>query len=374
VVGGTGPGGQSEPGSSSNPYRDDGMWIWYVSESAGGKPARIARKARRHGIETVYVKSADGRTPWRQFSSSLVSALHARGLRVCAWQFVYGAHPGAEAHRGAEAVAKGADCLAVDVESSYEGHYGAADAFVDRLRRLIGARFPTALTSFPFVDYHPGLPYSVFLGRGGLRYNVPQLYWHTIGVGVGKGYEHTFAYNRVYRRPIDPLGQTYNNPPLKQIQKFRRLAISYQFDGVSWWSWQETNRREWRALKHPITHGVAGVHRPSGLYPQLSKGSRGDLVVWAQEHLKGAGYAVPVTGVYRHRTVRAVRLFQLDNGLPSVGQIGPATWSKLLAVDPRMIDWSSRGSPRSTKRSAAGEPRSASLPALRYEIPPPSQR
>ncbi len=70
----------------------------------------------------------------------------------------------------------------IDAESSYEGRYAAADAYVDKLRRAIGRRFPTALTSFPYVDYHPALPYSVFLGPGGARYNLPQLYWHTIGV------------------------------------------------------------------------------------------------------------------------------------------------------------------------------------------------
>ena len=163
------------------------MWIWYVSRSSGGDPARIARKARRRGIETVYIKSSDGSSSWSQFSRGLVSYLHARGLRVCAWQFVYGIHPGAEARRGAEAVRKGADCLVVDAESTYEGRYAAADKYVDKLRRKIGGRFPTALTSFPFVDYHPGLPYSVFLGPGGVRYNLPQLYWHTIGVRRRRG-------------------------------------------------------------------------------------------------------------------------------------------------------------------------------------------
>ncbi len=173
--------------AGANPYRGDGMWIWYVSRSSGGDLARIARKARRHGIETVYIKSSDGSSSWSQFTRGLVSYFHSRGLRVCAWQFVYGYRPGAEARRGAEAVRKGADCLVIDAESSYEGRYAAADLYVDKLRRRIGRRFPTALTSFPYVDYHPALPYSVFLGPGGARYNLPQLYWHTIGVTVGEG-------------------------------------------------------------------------------------------------------------------------------------------------------------------------------------------
>ena len=169
---------------SANPYRGDGMWIWYVSRSSGGDLARIARKARRHGIETVYIKSSDGASSWSQFTRGLVSYLHARGLRVCAWQFVYGIHPGAEARRGAEAVRKGADCLVIDAESNYEGRYAAADNYVDKLRRRIGRRFPTALTSFPYVDYHPGLP-VLGLPRAGRRalQPAPALLAHDRGHG-----------------------------------------------------------------------------------------------------------------------------------------------------------------------------------------------
>src|SRR4029079_17539062 len=101
-VGGTGGAGGGQPGG--NPYRGNGMWIWYVSRSSGGDLARIARKAQRHRIKTVYIKSSDGGDAWSQFTRGLVSSLHSRGLRVCAWQFVYGSHPGAEGHRGAVAV------------------------------------------------------------------------------------------------------------------------------------------------------------------------------------------------------------------------------------------------------------------------------
>jgi putative peptidoglycan binding protein len=369
--GGTGSAHGSQRARSANPYRGDGMWIWYVSRASGGDLGKIARKARRHGIETVYIKSSDGRTSWSQFRSGLVSFLQARGLRVCAWQFVYGVHPGAEARRGAEAVRKGADCLVIDAESSYEGRYSAADTYVDKLRGEIGDRFPTALTGFPYVDYHPAFPYSVFLGPGGARYNLPQLYWHTIGTTVAEGYQHTFRFNRVYRRAIYPLGQTYDDPPLRQIRRFRRMAISYELGGLSWWSWQHTSRREWRAVGRDV-EAIPGAGRSDSGYPVLAKGSRGDLVVWAQEHLKRADESLPVTGYFGKLTRRAVRHFQRSKGQVDDGRIGPRTWRALLDVAPRTVDWSSHNARRSGKRSAA--PRSAALPALRDEIPPPSQR
>ena len=88
-VGGAASQTTDDAAKPKNPLAGDGMWIWYVSRSRG-KPGKIAKKARRYGIETVLIKSADGGKYWKQFSASLVSALKARGLNVCAWQFVYG--------------------------------------------------------------------------------------------------------------------------------------------------------------------------------------------------------------------------------------------------------------------------------------------
>ncbi len=70
----------------------------------------------------MFVKSSDGpANRWAQFNPELVQALHANGLRVCAWQFVYGNDPLAEASLGVDAVADGADCLVIDAESAVRG-------------------------------------------------------------------------------------------------------------------------------------------------------------------------------------------------------------------------------------------------------------
>jgi hypothetical protein len=379
-AGGTAAGGgtgtsahRSGGGRSHNPFRGNGMWIWYVKKSSGGKLSKIAHKAKTHDIRTLYIKSADGTNAWSQFTPGLVKYFHHQDLRVCAWQYVYGGHPKTEAKRGAAAVKEGADCLVIDAEAEYEGHYGAADTYVDKLRRAVGRHFPTALASFPYVDYHPSFPYSVFLGPGGARFNLPQVYWHAIGVGVGEADRHTIRYNRVYQRGIYPVGQTYRDaggrPSKKQIQKFRRLAISFGFHGVSWWSWQHTTKKQWRVLGRKVD-GLKGVKRGSGNYPDLSKGSKGDLVVWAQEHLRGAGARLTVDGAFGKKTRRAVKHFQRKHHLHADGRIGPQTWHDLLKVKPDMVDWSSKHHHHGKLAPARAEPRSAKLPAVRYEIPP----
>ncbi len=350
------------------------MWIWYVSRSSRGKVGRIANKAHRFGIETVLVKSADGGKYWKQFSAGLVSALKARGLNVCAWQFVYGRGAAKEARAGAAAVGRGADCLVIDAEGHYEGRYPQASTYIATLRSLVGPDYPLALSSFPYVDYHPAFPYSVFLGPGGAQYNLPQLYWKTIGTSVDTGFVHTWVWNRAYGRPILPLGQVYLNPKPKQIKRFRSLALAHGMEGVSWWSWQEARKRQWKAVGAPV--GPAPGYTPYNSYPFLRVGSKGDFVAWAQQLLTGAGYSTPINGYYQGPTQSAVYSYQAAHALPQNGNLDVPTWDLLLKENPLPVRWTKGGAVAASKDGLLllPPPRSAKLPSIRDEIPPPSKR
>jgi hypothetical protein len=358
-----------------NPLSGRAMWIWELSRAGHGDLATIVRTARLYGIGTLLVKSGDGTDMWSQFSSSLVHALHADGLKVCAWQYVYGNHPAGEANVGAAAVRDGADCLIIDAESEYEGKYISAQTYIQRLRAQVGANYPLALAGFPYVDYHPGFPYSVFLGPGGAQYNAPQMYWKDIGTTTDAVFAHTYAYNLIYGRPIFPLGQVYNRPPARQIFRFRELSRAYGAAGVSWWDWQEATSAAWMALSRPA--GALTGYQPYTLMAPIKKGAKGDLVVWAQEHLISAGYGLGVDGGFGGNTRRAVLGFQRSHGLTADGIVGPATWSALLRYRPVYIKWSVRGTVRPAAISDAGGagirtapvPSSASRPAKRDEIP-----
>ncbi|MEO8091708.1 MAG: peptidoglycan-binding domain-containing protein [bacterium] len=346
--------------AARTPLDGSGMWIWYVSHS-GGSAGAIAEQARKHRLRTVLIKSSDGASAWSQFTPRLVSNLHRRGMRVCAWQFVYGNSPVAEARRGAEAVADGADCLAIDAESSYEGRYRSADRYIRELRDRIGHRYPLALTSFPYVDYHPALPYSVFLGRGGATLNVPQVYWRAIGDSVTTSLRHTYRWNRPYHRPIYPLGQTYQDPPREQLRRFRRLTTGYGARGVSWWSWQETGGREWNAIGRRI-HGP--YPHPKRTFPSLAQGSRGDTVVLLQELLRAAGQKVGITGIFGDGTARAVRRFQNGDGIDPSGNAKAATWRALRRFRPARVNWKRKGNPAHVRvRLAPALPPALELPS-----------
>ena len=123
---------------------------------------------------------------------------------MCGWQYVYGNSPIGEANVSAWAKRAGADCFVIDAEAEYQGKYVSADLYVRRLRALVGPSYPIALAPFPYVDYHPGFPYSVFLAPGAAQANQPQMYWHTIGTSVDQNFSHTYTWNRIYKRPIFP--------------------------------------------------------------------------------------------------------------------------------------------------------------------------
>ena len=124
------------------------------------------------------------------------------------------------------------------------------------------------------------------------------MYWKAIGTSVRAVFEHTYLYNRLWGHPIFPSARPTKRPGAGPLQLFRRFAASYGGLPPSWWDWQETTGS-----------GVGGARRhqrlaagdrlpPSFTQPLLKRGSKGDLVVWAQEHLLAAGEDIPVNGIF----------------------------------------------------------------------------
>jgi len=337
-------------------FDDDGMWIWQSWRSEGGSLDALARRAKAAGVETVFVKSSDGANMWKQFTPQFVSALKRRGLAVCAWPYVYGRNPVAEARNSVLAAQRGADCLAIDAEGEYEGRYRSARTYMRLLRQGVGPRYPISLAGLPYVDYHGAFPYSVFLGPGGAQFNQPQMYWKAIGTSVDNVYAHTYRWNRIYQRPIVPLGQTWMNPSTAELLRFRALARALGAPGLSWWDWQETGPAGWRALAAPL-RATAAPADPG--WPPLRRGSRGDYVLWLQQHLAGAGATVSQDGVYGSRTSTAVRTFQISRGIVPTGAMDAATWRALLRLRPAEPDWAPSGGSGGGAAASASSARGA---------------
>jgi hypothetical protein len=350
------------PDPTGTPFDGTGMWIWYVSKSDGGDLDAIAARAHALGIRTVFIKSGDGATYWSQFSPLIVGGLKQRGLNVCAWQFVYGKVPADEANVGVQAVQTGAQCLVVDAETSYEGRYASAQTYINDLHSALPPRFPVGLTSFPYVDYHPKLPYSVLLGPDGADFNLPQVYWKDIGTTVDTAMQHTYVHNRIYEKTILPLGQSYNDPPPEDMERFRQLAAVYGSSGLSWWSWQATTDRGWKAIGAQLPP-LAG-YTPSQDLPLLAKGDKGDEVLWMQEHLQSAEPTTPTSGTFDAATDSALRDFQTPHGLTPSGQTDGPTWQALLALTPVTPAWTTDNEPAFTTKASSARRHRREIPVL----------
>jgi hypothetical protein len=346
-------------GAVPSAFRGNGMWVWQLEKTAGGDVDAIAARAAAAQVSTVFVKAGDGARPWAQFSPLLVGALHQRGLRACAWQFVYGADPAGEAAVAAAAIAAGADCFVIDAETQYEGRYAAAQRYMTALRGAAGPSYPIGLTSFPYVDYHPNLPFSVFLGPGGAQVNLPQVYWKDIGGTVDAVSAHTLAHNRIYGAPIAPLGQTYQSPSADDVRRFRQVWAAYGSAGLSWWSWQATPEPTWAVLGEPPP-APAAVADPG--WPALGKGAKGDQVLWLQQHLTQTYPEVTATARFDAATIAAVQALQTARGLPVTGTTDTATWAAALALPFQAVDWTATAA-RSARATAARKHR-AEIPRV----------
>ena len=92
-------------------------------------------------------------------------------------------------------------------------------------------------------------------------------------------------------------------------------------------------------------------------YPVLKTGAKGDVVVWAQEHLMTAGQPVSASGTFDAATAQAVSAFQAAHGIAPSGQIDQLTWTALLKLAPAPVAWTS-------KARAAGASDQAQRPPL----------
>ena len=92
--------------------------------------------------------------------------------------------------------------------------------------------------------------------------------------------------------------------------------------------------------------------------------------MWLQQHLVGAGYELPITGIFGKQTRRAVRQFQKSRGLTVDGRVGNQTWKRVLKVRPVRVRWSGTRSRRSGAAASSPQrgPLSAGIPPKRNEL------
>ena len=184
---------------SSLPIGGKGMWLWQIWTANGGGQNlnTIITKLKSSGITWLVIKMADGDSyyngsgkvlySWATSNygsmDSVVSIFHSNGIKLLAYQYVYGV-PGYWGIGVTETdVAnmvlgvKGIDGLLIDAEIEYDtlaNRVSAARSYCDSIRAHHPNSF-VALTSWARPNSHSTFPWTSFLDR--VDVNMPQAYW-----------------------------------------------------------------------------------------------------------------------------------------------------------------------------------------------------
>jgi hypothetical protein len=318
------------PASAASPLEATALWVTRVST-----PELLDSAAAGAGVRTLIVKAGEGSGQEPQFTPALVASLRTAGDSVCAWTFVTGVSPAAEAAVAVAAARAGAQCLVIDAEAQYDTRYGAAQTFVHDLRSALGPHFPIALAGEAEVLQHPRFPYSVFLGPGGFQLDAPQTYWRQLGLSPGAALQLVASQNAIYGRPLAPVGELFGAPVTAEVMSFIVSAHELGSVGVSFFDLDAAQPTALSALIPEPVPDLLELVRPATVSP----GADGDEVLWAQELLNAAGAHLPVGGYFGAMTGRAIVAFQARHHLHRDELLDAATWRALQRYRAREPSW-----------------------------------
>ena len=256
-----------------------GMYLWKLwSANGGGQNLNtIINKLNSAGVTWLVIKMADGDSYYNSPNHSLynwavanygsmdnvVTIFHAYGIKLLAFQYVYGlphhwGNPASETDVANSILdVEGIDGLIIDAEIQYDTlktRVAAAQAYCDSIH----AHHPDAfigLTAWARVIGHGTFPWTTFLSR--VDVNMPQTYWAARPTSVQNelnlmSSQFTYYTNiwvsqgdSAADKPIMPLGQGeyfgYSHDVLPgEITSFCDLSqTTYNYPGVSLWEYSQ---------------------------------------------------------------------------------------------------------------------------------------
>jgi hypothetical protein len=226
-----------------------GMFIWQLPNCDKGDPAAIASRAVAAKLSHVLVKIADAEYAFNidkngnDLVPAVVSALHAKGIQVWGWHYVYGYNPVGEANIAVQrTLALRLDGYVIDAEGEFtlSGHAAAGKNYSQRLRSGLGS-MPIALSSYRYPSLHMDFPWASFMPYVDLV--MPQVYWEQAHNGDEQLARCVNEYNTLLSpvRPVFPTGPCYSHagwaPKGPELTKFMQKALSLNLAGVNYFSW-----------------------------------------------------------------------------------------------------------------------------------------
>lgn len=245
-----------------------GFYIWKIKNCEEGNVEKIAQTAREADLSHVLIKVANGiysyNYDWNQKADlvpPVVRALHAKGIQVWGWHYVFGNQPIPEARIAIRRVTElGLDGYVIDAESEYKasGKASAARQFMRELRSGVGTSTPIALSSYRFPSLHP-IPWNEFLEK--CDYNMPQVYWlkaHNPADQLTQTLQEYESPRIRYRPPIIPTGAAFREhnwePTIAEVKEFLDEVRKFNLSAANFWEWHacrevlEPEHQMWKAI------------------------------------------------------------------------------------------------------------------------------
>ena len=228
-----------------------GFFTWKIPNCEQGDAAQIAKRAKEAGLSHMLLKIADGTMIYngnwgdpKDYTSPVVSALRASGIKVWGWHYIYGDNPIGEANVAITRIRQyKLDGYVIDVEKEYKdsGKKAAAKKFMNQVRAAC-PDLTIALSSYRYPSLHPQIPWTEFLEQCDL--NMPQVYWmkaHNPGDQLTRSVMELRA--KTPSRPIVPTGAAFREfgwkPTDAEVLEFCKKAKELNLSAVNFWEWSD---------------------------------------------------------------------------------------------------------------------------------------
>jgi hypothetical protein len=228
-----------------------GFFTWKIPNCERGDAKQIVVHAKAAGLTHLVIKIADGTMVYNgtwgdptDYTTPVVNALRAAGIKVWGWHYIYGDYPNGEANVAIARIRQyDLDGYVIDVEKEYKasGKRAAAKKFMTQVRTAC-PDLTIALSSYRYPSLHPQVPWIEFLEQCDL--NMPQVYWmkaHNPGDQLARCVDEFQA--RKPSLPIVPTGAAFREfgwkPTDAEVREFCEKAKQLHLTAINFWEWSD---------------------------------------------------------------------------------------------------------------------------------------
>ena len=228
-----------------------GFFTWKIPNCEHGDAGQIAAHSKAAGLTHLVLKIADGTMIYNgtwgdptDYTTPVVKALRAQGIKVWGWHYLYGDYPNGEANVAIARIRQyDLDGYVMDVEKEYKasGKKAAAKRFMTQVREAC-PNLTIALSSFRYPSLHPQVPWTEFLEHCDL--NMPQVYWmkaHNPGDQLERCIKE--FQNKHPSLPVVPTGAAFREfgwkPSDAEVLEFCNKAKELNLSALNFWEWSD---------------------------------------------------------------------------------------------------------------------------------------